>query len=162
MKRNKRGLIAASVALIILAASLCFMEYKKYQHVQLLVLTNVSKSMFLIQARAPDGTDFSISYIHSVNKSPITEYYEIIEGEIYLKAIRFESFGAGVETELSDGQNLIVHDEYMMITGIDRHIPVLFIYIGRSEGQIFEIYGIESILNNFGNPGELLSFQIKN
>ena len=42
-----------------------------------------------------EGSRFSITFIHSVNKTPLTDVYEIRQGEIYVTETKFYGFGAG-------------------------------------------------------------------
>ena len=151
-------IIAASIALIILAASVYVLISRQRQQ---LWLININTGETLHRAKAPDGTEFSITYIHSVNRSPVTEYYQIVDGQIYLRALRYASFGAGMPTELADGQILEHDDGDMLITGYDRHIPDLCYYISRVDGHTFEIGGAAILLRTLDEPGAPISFVVK-
>ena len=73
-----------------------------------------------VYARYPVHTSdtFSIGFIHSVNKSPVTDYYEIRPD-------------AGVQTELEEGQKLEYGDDgSMIITGFDRKMNDLVYFVG--------------------------------
>ncbi|SSC13831.1 conserved protein of unknown function [Mesotoga infera] len=50
-----------------------------------------------------DNGYFSISFVHSVNQSPIEEVYQVRKNHIYLVSSRFKSFGAGVAVEIPEG-----------------------------------------------------------
>ena len=151
--------MAASVALFILAASVYQSNARK--QVQRLVLINERMGNTLLSANAPDGTDFSISYIHSVNKSPVTEYFKIIDGKIYLMALRFESFGAGMPTELDPMQSITYENGNMLISGFNRHLPNLCVFISRSDGQFLEIGDVSISLKTLDKPGEPIAFIIE-
>jgi hypothetical protein len=64
-----------------------------------------------------EAGDFAVEFIHSVNKSPVREAYTIEDGLIRLKAVRFSSFGAGMQSELEDGMVLTRDGDAMLITG---------------------------------------------
>ena len=86
-----------------------------------------------VYARYPVHTSdtFSIGFIHSVNKSPVTDYYEIRPDGIYVVKTVYYGFGAGVQTELEEGQKLEYGDDgSMIITGFDRKIDDLVYYVG--------------------------------
>ena len=53
-----------------------------------------------------DLDEFEITFTHSVNKSPVTDIYQIRDGEIYLTGNIYYNFGAGVPTEIYEGQSL--------------------------------------------------------
>ena len=64
-----------------------------------LVLSGENEQIFL-KVPVWDGTQFSVTFIHSVHKSPLTDYYEIHGKDIYVIKTKYFDFGAGVQTEL--------------------------------------------------------------
>ena len=143
--------------MIILAASLYALLSGKTQRI---VLLGERSGEPLLTAEAPDGTEFSISYIHSVNKSPVTEYFRVEEGKIFLLAMRYESFGAGMPTEIDPDQSFSLEEGYMLITGYHRHMPELRLFISRTEGHVFEIGGKVTALSSLEKPGEAISIRV--
>ena len=78
-----------------------------------------------------DGEGFSIEFIHSVNKSPLTDYYEFHDHRIFAEKTVYYGFGAGVQTELEEGQKLEYgEDGSMIITGFHKEIPDLIYIVG--------------------------------
>ena len=59
--------------------------------------------------------EFEITFTHSVNKTPVTDIYQIREGDIYLTGNIYYSFGAGVPTEIYEGQTLSYGENGEMI-----------------------------------------------
>jgi hypothetical protein len=61
------------------------------------------------------GERFEISYIHSVNKSVITDVFSTDEGKnILLLSSRFKSFGAGVATAPENiGGRIVLKEDYL-------------------------------------------------
>ena len=53
-----------------------------------------------------DGDEFSVTFIHSVNNSPVTDVYQIRKSKIYVDRTIYYAFGAGVQTEIEEGQSL--------------------------------------------------------
>lgn len=53
-----------------------------------------------------EETAFPVTFIHSVNKYPLTDTYEIENKTIYVEETTYCSFGAGVQTELNPGETL--------------------------------------------------------
>ena len=77
------------------------------------------------------GDTFSIGFIHSVNKSPVTDYYELREDGIYVVKTVYYGFGAGVQTELGEGETLTYgEDGSMIITGFNRKMEDLIYFVG--------------------------------
>ena len=150
-------IMATGALLIALAASVFYMLSDKTQH---LLLINERTGKLLYEVEAIDGTEFSIVYIHSVNKSPVTEYYQVIDGQIYLIALRYASFGAGMPTELTEGLVMSRENDSILITGYDRHIPYLCYVISRIDGHSLDIGGVSTALNTLDKPGEQILFVI--
>ena len=102
-----------------------------YHHNSYLVLSSVKTGE--VYGRYPVSTSdcFSIGFIHSVNKSPVTDYYEIREDGIYVVKTVYYGFGAGVQTELEEGQKLEYGDDgSMIISGFDRKMDDLVYFVG--------------------------------
>ncbi|MGL4981298.1 MAG: DUF1850 domain-containing protein [Treponemataceae bacterium] len=73
-----------------------------------------------------DKPEFSISFIHSVNKTLVEEGYIIQDKKIYLEWTRYYSFGAGVATEVFGNQKLTMNEDgSMLITGFNQLMPNL-------------------------------------
>ena len=155
---RKARIVAAGAIFAALAASALLLIFGKTQY---LVLINERTGVVLYEVKAPDGTEFSIEFIHSVNKSPVKEYYIVADGRIYLTAVRYESFGAGIPSELEDGQTMRLEDGTMLITGYDRHIPRLCYFISRTEGHALDIGAVKIMLDTLDAPGEPILFTIK-
>lgn len=98
---------------------------------QYLLLRNERSGKVLFCAEADDGAEFSVSFVHSVNKSPVTEYYQIQDSQIYLTELRYSSFGAGMPTQTEENQILRYGDGYMSVEGFARPMPYLCYSIGR-------------------------------
>ena len=86
------------------------------------------------------GDEFSITFIHSVNKSPVTDYFEIREDGIYGVKTVYYSFGAGVPTGLEEGQTLTYGDDgSMIISGFDLKMDDLIYRVGTVSDHILTL-----------------------
>ena len=74
---------------------------------------------------------FSISFIHSVNKTPVTDFYKFDDKKnIYIYKTNYMSFGAGMPTELNENENILYNDDgTMTIEHIDKKIDELTYYL---------------------------------
>ena len=120
--------IAAVLILVfaVLAAAFVFTHHGTY-----LVLS--SEKTGEVYARYPVHTSdtFSVMFVHSVNKSPVSDYYEIRSDGIYVVKTVYYGFGAGVQTELEEGQKLEYGDDgSMIITGFDKRMDNLIYFVG--------------------------------
>ena len=71
-----------------------------------------------------EGTEFSVSFVHSVNKSPVTDVFVIRDGKIYVDRTVYSAFGAGVQSTLEPGQKLSYDDDgNMIVSGFGTVFP---------------------------------------
>ena len=69
--------------------------------------------------RVEDGERFSVTYIHSVERSPVKEVFEVRGTEIYTMESHTESFGAGMPYE---GEVMELEDGKFVISDINRRV----------------------------------------
>ena len=78
-----------------------------------------------------EGEWFSVGFVHSVNKSPVIDCYEIKHHSIYVEKTIYYNFGAGVQTELEGNETLSYgEDGAMIVSGFDREMPDLTYFVG--------------------------------
>jgi hypothetical protein len=67
---------------------------------------------------------FEIGWIHSVEKEPWFEMYEVRDGKLYLTGTRFKAYGAGVPSE----GEIIPSDDGFVHMALNREVPELNIF----------------------------------
>ena len=77
---------------------------------------------------AQDPTDFTISYVHSVTRTPVTERYYVTGREIIETEMRFEQHGPGLPTEADVG-GTFTHSDGRFIVTMDRHFPAIVMQV---------------------------------
>ena len=93
-------------------------------------------------ARLPvvDQGRFSIEFVHSVNQTPVTDVFMISNNEILPVETIFYGFGAGMQTEMDEGQHLIYNaDGSMSITGFSQSLSQLNYIVGTVSDHILTI-----------------------
>jgi hypothetical protein len=124
------AVIAASVFVYFIFATPC------------LIIRNADTGEIVSQYPASSGDRFSVTFIHSVNKSPVTDVYEIRKDGIYVIQTKYYSFGAGVQTEIEDGQTLEYgEDGSMIVSGFNKKMDNLSYIVGTVSDHILEISG---------------------
>ena len=89
-----------------------------------------------------EGDIFSISFKHSVNQSTVTEIFQARQGRILLTALEFEAFGAGMHTDLQDGERLVyLPCGTMRIEGMERIFDSIVFSIGYETEHTLHIGG---------------------
>ena len=100
-KKVKLFSIILSIVLVIIigVSALIFAPYK-------LIIKNDKTGERICSFTVYNDTIFGIEFIHSVNNTPVKDEY-IIENNI-IKAYKttYRNFGAGVQTELNEGETL--------------------------------------------------------
>ena len=87
-----------------------------------------------------DSNLFSIEFVHSVNQSPVKEVFAVDSREIRLVSVIFSSFGAGMQTDLAEGQELSRDDQgNMVISGYNQKMKTLNYIVGTVSDHIFSI-----------------------
>ncbi|MBQ3405209.1 MAG: DUF1850 domain-containing protein [Oscillospiraceae bacterium] len=127
-----------------------------------LLLKNSDTGTVWAEYSVDEGDTFAVTFVHSVNKSPVTETYEIKDGSIYLTSCIYYGFGAGVATEMEDGWVLSYGDNgEMIISGIDKRIDCLNYIVGTVSDHILEIDGQSVSLRDLCGQNSKVSFQVQ-
>ncbi len=142
MKKHKLFIIIIAIILIILLIP-----------IQVLIVEDEyqEKSMYVIHK----GNEFSLRWIHSVEKEEWEEFFVIKDGEIYLDATRFKTFGAGVPNQV--GNATYLKDGWVYMVDIDRHIDELFIRAGSDTNHRLIIHQQAIILSK---PNQELAYHL--
>ena len=109
--RKARFFTAAAIITAIIAAVLAY----TFRSGDCLVLRNGDTNEELARFRVKEGDEFSVTFIHSVNQYPLTDVYQIRDHKIYVVRTIYNNFGAGVQTELEDGQTLTYDENGEMV-----------------------------------------------
>lgn len=148
------ALVVAAAALIICSASSSF----AYQ----LVLQNAETKEVYASYPMETGGIFSVEFIHSVNRSPVRDFYEIRpDGDIYVIQTNYYGFGAGVQTELNPGEILEYGDDgSMQIKNINIRIPELIYVVGTVSDHILYIQDTAVSLLKLCGKNSKVSFAV--
>ena len=125
---RKIAIIAAVPVLICIWLAAAFL----YLHrAGTLTLTDARSGEEYASYRMRPGDTFSVGFVHSVNKSPVTDCYEVRKDGIYVVKTVYYGFGAGVQTQLEEGQVLEYGDDgSMIITGFNQKMSDLVYFVG--------------------------------
>lgn len=98
---------------------------------QLLIVQDAETGRIYMLSRCPDGTEFTVEFIHSVNLSPVIDTFRAENGEIHAVSAKFYAFGAGMPTELNPGESFaFTEDGAMEITGMTTTYDKLSYIVG--------------------------------
>ena len=136
--------IAAVIALAITAVMLCLNSCEDKGDKKI-VLCYSDTDEIIASFEGDEGSEFSVEFIHSVNKSPVKDIFVIRDNKIYADRTVYSAFGAGVQTEVEEGQTL-EYDENgnMIVSGFDIEFPKVKYIVGTVSDHVLEFRG-ESI-----------------
>ena len=154
---GKRWFILA-VLILALGGSLFIIGQRERK----LTLYDADTKEIFASFRIDDGFRFSVEFIHSVNKSPVKDEFEIRSGEIYAYKTTYSSFGAGVQTELREGETLSYDKEgNMVITGFNIMYDELNIIVGTVSDHILFINGEEVSLTELCGKNKAIVIDVR-
>lgn len=139
---RRRRLLAVSVAAVLVAVSaFCFAAFRQKE----LALFDADTGQVYGSWPVEDGTRFTVEFIHSVNKSPVKDEFETRGRDILAISTTYSSFGAGVQTELNEGEKLEYDDNgNMVVSGFDLKFERLNFIVGTVYDHVLAI-GNETI-----------------
>jgi len=131
----KRTLIASSLAALFLVVVFSF-----HVHVLRVEAVREQRTVFVHIVR-PNDT-FSTAYVHSVELSPVREYFRIdADFRIVLYETHFSSCNTGLPTILSGGERFSHDGDHFRIFGMARVVPVLDLWVDAQYDNTLQMGG---------------------
>ena len=131
--------MVAAAAIIWIIAAAAFLGTRSGYY---LTVRSRDSGALYARYRMGEGDRFSITFIHSVNKYPLTDTYEIEDKNIYVEETVYCSFGAGVQTELNPGEVLdkvyVDRPDYQGWAMVIRNIHQLRNNVGYIVGTVYD------------------------
>ena len=149
-------------AIVITTMALLFLLSCKSNKVEnkKLILYNYKSGSEITSYPIGQNDYFYIKFNHSVNMSPVIDYYKFNEkNEIFVYKTIYYNYGAGVETELENEESLSYgSDGSMIIDNINKKIDPLTYYLsniydhklsinGKEEISLWEVCGQNILIN---------------
>ena len=148
----------AAIMCVVIAAILAF-NYRSGDH---LVLRNGDTNEECARFRVSEGDEFSVRFIHSVNQYPLTDVYEIRDSKIYVVRTIYNNFGAGVQTEIEEGQTLEINENgEMVVSGFNLEMPWLSYIVGTVSDHTLTLHGKEISLRELCGRNSKVAFSIE-
>ncbi|MBQ2404729.1 MAG: DUF1850 domain-containing protein, partial [Lachnospiraceae bacterium] len=142
---------------VVIAAILAF----TYRSGDYLVLRNGDTTEEFARFRVSEGDEFSVTFIHSVNQYPLTDVYEIRDSKIYVVRTIYNNFGAGVQTEIEEGQTLEINENgEMVVSGFNLEMPWLSYIVGTVSDHTLTLHGKEISLRELCGRNSKVAFSV--
>ena len=91
------------------------------------------------------GDEFSLGYIHSVELSPVWDYFRIDESyRIVLYETTFQSLNTGLPSTIAGDERLIREGDHFRISGMNRSLPFIELQVQERTDNTLIVGGVES------------------
>lgn len=136
-KAAAAAIVTAALFISIIIAALFF------THTDTLIVRDAETGKIYARYDCPDGTQFQIDFIHSVNKSPVIDVFEASDGIIRVVEARYYTFGAGMPTEADQPtwEFSYADDGAIVVTGITYTYDSLNYIVGTVYDHYLTIHG---------------------
>ena len=119
---------------------------------RVLVVEEAATGEVIHQQQIHKELKFAIQYIHSVERTPVWDYFKTKEDQIVLKATKYESYGAGLP--FLNQNDYIVKNDKFIIDNINtnlREIPVRISDYAKHKllinNQVYKLYKLTATQN---------------
>lgn len=104
--------------------------------------------------RVAPGDTFSLSFVHSVEKSDVTDYFRI-DGDyrIILYQTEFRSLNTGLPAVVSEGEILERTDGGFRLSGLARVLPEIHLQVSAAYGGTLAVKGKQVLLPALAGDG---------
>ncbi len=139
MHFSVKKLIWTAAAAFILVAAVVILSQSRVP--SLLLLDRETGKEY---ARFPFGENdsFSITFIHSVNQSPVTDYYKREKDDtLLLYSTKFHAFGAGMPESWPEGAHVETSPDGILVTNLHITLPDVTYIVGTVSDHTLRIGG---------------------
>ena len=85
-----------------------------------LVIEEAASGQVIYQQQVSPGLEFAIKYTHSVENTPVWDYFKVTEDQLLLTSTKYMSYGAGLP--FLDKNDYVVADDKFTIKNIDAEL----------------------------------------
>ncbi|OGP62029.1 MAG: hypothetical protein A2V65_07585 [Deltaproteobacteria bacterium RBG_13_49_15] len=126
-----------------------------------LEISDLNADRLVACARMRPGEEFTLSYIHSVNRRPVFDTLRAERDHLVIVRSRFDSFGAGMpEQTTKEGKFRIAADGWLEWT-VNRPLPEITVRVGRMADHKLHLKGKEIRLSDLAEPGTPLRMSMQ-
>ncbi|NHM27375.1 DUF1850 domain-containing protein [Desulfofundulus sp. TPOSR] len=144
---------------VLLVPVLILLGYHMASRPHVLLVREVNSGRELRVGYLNQGEKFEIRYIHSVDRLPVYEEFQLINGELVLTGTRFLSFGAGLGYT---GEGLLRGEgKWNIIEGMYRRVDSLPLRVGTIADHTLLYRGREIHLGDHFDGQALVRIEVK-
>lgn len=124
-------------------------------------ITDAETGKIVFADREIDNKKFYTSFIHSVNRMPVNEYYRIEDNHFVVYKTTFYSYGAGMPDFIDYKQRPVLIDGMVHIDNLNIKMDSFSIFVGTIANHSLNINNTTYYLSDFVEPGKSATFKIK-
>lgn len=127
-----------------------------------LVIVNKKTGDILYCTKVKPGDTYTITYTHSINKSPVDDVFEIQQDySIMLKKTVFRAFGVGIPSETVGDQVMNIFDDRIEIDNINMPVKEHLVFVGLIADHRFTVHNQQIHLNKLIEPQQTVQFEVR-
>jgi hypothetical protein len=149
------------LAALIISGAVVFKILAEERGVSVLVVSDSRSGKIYGSWALPEGGEFSIEFIHSVNQTPVRDTFKIEKKRIWPVAARFSSLGAGMQTAPEEGQTFSREGDILVITGFTQSYRELNYIVGTVSDHILWIRDEPVSLRGLCGKNAPVSFRVE-
>ena len=120
----------ALAALAVSGAAFYVVHFKNRAEVGVLEIRDSATGRVYGKWPLGEAGEFGVEFVHSVHQSPVRETFRAEGREMRLVAVRFHSFGAGMQSDLEEGQTMSRDGDALVISGFKTSFRELNYIVG--------------------------------
>lgn len=129
---------------------------------QRLTITDEKSGRIVFQDRVENYREFYISFTHSVNRTPVNEYYRIVGDKLVLEKAAFYSYGAGMPEVGEYGSGVpFIKDGMVQIDGINKEFQKFTVFAGTYANHSLNTENTEIFFSQFVKPQTPVTFEVR-
>jgi len=128
--------------------------------INMFAITDVKTGKLVYSRRIKHTQSFYTSFIHSVNKVPVYEYYKIVDNKFVIYKTSFYSYGAGMP-EYNPSHHVTITNGIITIDNLNIVLDSFALFVGTVANHKIFFQDKEYNLSQFTKPGNDLKFEIK-
>lgn len=157
---QKRFWQFAITAVVVLTAAVAVIFAMSADSTELVICDRESRKVYA-RYELQDGEEFSVSFIHSVNITEVTDVYFADGDYIVCDKCIYSSFGAGMPTEWEEDWNVSYEGDKITISGLDIKQKEVTYIVGTVYDHVLHIGGKDVVLNELCGKNAEITLKIR-
>lgn len=130
--------------------------------VERFTLTDEKSGNIVFQDKVEKYIEFYTSFTHSVNRTPVNEYYRITEGTLVLEKATFYSYGAGMpEIGEYGSSEPIIENGLIQMNNINKTFKRFTVYAGTYADHSLNTQNSKISFTQLVKPQTPVTFEVK-